>query len=168
MGLAVVLAIGLAGCGFQPLYTDSSGNDGVGNDVSAVRVAPIPDRIGQILRNELIDRLNPSGEPADPRFSLEVRLAITKLELGIRKDETATRASMRFRSTFRLRDSGSGMIVYSSRAAAVTSHNILENDYATIASQRAARRRGLVLIADGITLRLAAYFNRLRSLRRRQ
>lgn len=164
----MVLAIVLAGCGFRPLYADRSADGGIANDVAAVRVAPIPDRIGQILRNELIDRLNPSGEPADPRYSLEVRLAIAKLELGIRKDETATRTSMQFRSTFRLRDSGSGAIVYSSRAATVTSHNIVESEYATIASERAARRRGLILIADSITLRLAGYFNRLRSLRRRQ
>jgi hypothetical protein len=35
-----------------------------------------------------------------------------------------------------------------------------------LAAARAARRRGLILIADSIALRLAAYFNRLRSLRR--
>ncbi len=164
--LLVILAAGLAGCGFQPLYADRSGGNSVSSAVASVRIAPIPDRIGQILRNELIDRLNPAGEPADPRYSLEARVAVAKLELGIRRDETATRTSLRFRSTFRLRDSGSGAIVYSSRASAVASYNIVDSEYATIAAARAARRRGLILIADSITLRLAAYFNRLRSLRR--
>ena len=158
--------MGLAGCGFQPLYADRSAGGSVGGDVATVRIAPIPDRIGQILRNELVDRLNPSGEPADPRFALEARVAVTERELGIRKDETATRTSLRFRSTFRLRDTNSGAIVCSSRAGTVTSYNIVDSEYATIASERAARRRGLILIADRIALRVAAYFNRLRSLRR--
>lgn len=166
--LAAILAVGLAGCGFRPLYAERTGGDGVASDAAAVRIAPIPDRAGQILRNELIDRLNPAGEPDEPRYALEVRLAVAKLGLGIRKDETATRASLRFRSTFRLRDSDTRAIVYASRAGAVTSYNIVDSEYATIASERAARRRGLVLIADSIALRLAAYFNRLRTLRRRQ
>lgn len=165
-GFVVIPALGLSGCGFQPLYGDRSGGNGVAADIAAISVAPIADRSGQILRNALIDRLTPSGEPADPRYALEVRLSIAKQELGIRKDETATRTSLRFRSTFRLRDTASGAFVFSSRAAAVTSYNIVDSEYGTIASERAARRRGLILVADSIVVRLAAYFNRLQSLRR--
>ena len=160
--------MGLAGCGLEPLYAERTERGSVSNDVASVRIAPIPDRTGQILRNELIDRLNPSGAPGDPRFVLDVRITVAKLELGIRKDETASRTSLRFRSTFRLRDRGSNAIVFSSRAGTVTSYNIVDSEYATIASERAALRRGLALIADSIALRVAAYFNRLRSLRRRQ
>ena len=165
---AAVFALGLTGCGLQPLYADRSEGGNVANDLASVRIAPIADRTGQILRNELIERLNPGGEPADPRFSLEVRVAVAEVELGIRKDETATRTSLRFRSTFRLRDRGSGAIVFSSRAGTVTSYNIVDSEYATTASERAARRRGLILIADRIALRVAAFFDRLRSLRRRK
>ncbi|MXW92861.1 MAG: hypothetical protein F4114_01440 [Rhodospirillaceae bacterium] len=172
--VVAALAIGLAGCGFQPLYADrpggkkggESGGGDVAGDVATVRIAPIADRIGQILRNELLDRLNPSGEPADPRYALEVRLAVSRRELGIRRDETATRANLRFLSSFRLREADSGAIVYSGRTASVTSYNIVESEYATISAERAARRRGAILVADGIALRLAAYFNRLRKLRR--
>ena len=167
-GVLAAAALSLSGCGFRPLYADRSGGTGVADDVATVRVASIPDRTGQILRNELIDRLNPSGEPTDPRYALEVRVAVAELGLGIRKDETATRTTLRFRSSFGLRDSASGAIVYSSRVTAATSYNVVASDYATIASERAARRRGLILVAESIALRLAAYFNRLRSLRRRQ
>ena len=165
MVLAMVLATTLAGCGFRPLYAVGPGG-GVASDIGTVRIAPIPNRVGQILRNELVDRLNPAGEPADPRYSLEAHVAVAKMELGFRKDETATRTSLRFRSPFRLRDSNSRAIVYSSRASAVASYNILDSEYATISAARSARRRGLVLIADSIAMRVAAYFNRLRSLRR--
>ena len=166
--LAVGLAVGLAGCGFRPLYADRPEGTGVANEITSVRIAPIRDRAGQVLRNELIDRLNPKGEPADPRFSLETSVSAAELKLGLRKDETATRTSIRFRSTFRLRDNGSGAIVYSSRASSVAAYNIVDSEYATMAAKRAARRRGLILIADSIALRLAAYFNRLQSLQRRQ
>ncbi len=164
-GVVAVLAIGLAGCGFRPLYGERDGGS-VARDIATVRIAPIADRIGQMLRNELLDRLNPAGEPADPRYALEVRLAVSRQELGLRKDETATRANLRFRSRFRLREAASGAIVYSGRTASVTSFNIVESEYATISAERAARRRGTLLVADSIALRLAAYFNRLRKLRR--
>ena len=165
-GLAALLAPGLAGCGFQPLYAGKPGS-GVADDIAAVRIAPIRDRSGQILRNALIERLNPRGAPADPRHVLETSLAVTRQKLGIRKDETATRESLRFTAVFRLRESASGAIVHSGRAAAIASYNIVESEYATIASERAARRRGLTLVAERMTARLSAWFNRLRSLRRR-
>ena len=166
-GAVACLAMSLSGCGFEPLYADRSGDSGVVGHMATVRVAPISDRPGQILRNELVDRLNPGGEPADPRYLLEVTITVARQKLGIRRDETATRANMRFSAAFRLRESGSGAIVYSSRAGAVSSYNIVASEYGTIVSERAARRRGLVLVAERISTRLSAFFNRLQSLRRR-
>lgn len=164
----LVVALVVAGCGFKPLYGEKNEGGGVTADLSTVRIQPISDRVGQILRNELIDRMNPSGEPGDGKYTLEVKLAVTKQELGIRIDETATRANMQFASSFQLRENSSGAIVYKSNSAATTSYNIVNSDYGTISAERDARKRGVVLIADSITTRLAAYFNRLRSLRRKQ
>ena len=94
-------------------------------------------------------------------------MTVARQKLGIRRDETATRANMRFSAAFRLRESRSGAIVFSSRAGAISSYNIVASEYGTIVSERAARRRGLILVAERISTRLSAFFNRLQSLRRR-
>jgi len=158
----------VSGCGFQPLYGERSGSASVSGDLALVEISKISNRTGQILRNELLDRINPNGEPGKPKYTLEITLSISKQELGIRKDETATRANMQFSSTFLLRENSSGAIVYRSGAAATTSYNIVDSDYGTISAERNARKRGIVIIAENITLRLSAYFNRLRALRKRQ
>ena len=167
-GFLIILAGALGSCGFQPLYAERPGGRSVSSDLSEVRIAPISDRAGQMLRNELIDRLNPSGEPNPGKYTLIVTLSVSKQELGIRKDETATRANMLLSATFRLVEAESGAIVYRSGSSATTSYNIVESDYGTISAERDARQRGLILLADGIAIRVSAYFNRLRQLRRKQ
>lgn len=168
-GLLVATLVFVTGaCGFRPLYGDRATGKSVSSDFATVEIRPISNRTGQILRNELIDRMNPDGQPSGARYTLEVTTHVSKQTLGIRIDETATRANMHFSAEFGLREVSSGAIVFKSSARATTSYNIVSSDYGTISAERNARKRGLVLIADGITTRLAAYFNRLRKLRNRQ
>lgn len=166
--LLVSLAFLLSACGFQPLYADRQDKRSVAEDFAEVQILPISNRTGQILRNELIDRMNPNGPPSDAKYTLEVRSAVTKQTLGIRIDETATRANMNFSASFRLVEVSSGAVVYKNSTAATTSYNIVSSDYGTISAERNARKRGALLVADNITVRLAAYFNRLRKLRARK
>lgn len=164
----VSLGFLLSACGFQPLYADRQDKRSVAEDFAEVQILPISNRTGQMLRNELIDRMNPNGQPSDAKYTLEVKSAVSKQALGIRIDETATRANMQFSASFRLIEVSSGSVVYKSNTAATTSYNIVSSDYGTISAERDARRRGSLLIAESITVRLAAYFNRLRKLRARK
>jgi len=168
MAACLAGAILVSGCGFQPLYAERSGSGDVSGDLATVEISRIPDRAGQILRNELLDLMNPNGEPENPEYTLEVTLKTRKEKLGIQKDETATRANMTLTSVFFLREKASGAITYRSRAATTASYNIVDSGYETLSAERSALRRGLIVIADNINLRLSAYFNRLRFLRKRQ
>ena len=56
--LFAVLALGPTGCGFRPMYGVPSGPaSSVDANLAAIRVGPIKDRIGQQLRNALVQRL---------------------------------------------------------------------------------------------------------------
>jgi hypothetical protein len=68
---------------------------------------------------------------------------------------------------FTLTDLEGGSVPYRSTTFATTSYNIVSSDYGTVTAERDARRRGVILLADAITLRVAAYFNRLQTLRRK-
>ena len=49
-----LLALGLAGCGLQPLYGSTASGSRLAAVMSSVDVAPVPGRVGQRVRNELI------------------------------------------------------------------------------------------------------------------
>ena len=67
--LIAVFCIAVSACGFQPLY-GSKGSSNIVADLSDVRVAPIKNRIGQLLSNELKHLLNPLRTPINPKYDL--------------------------------------------------------------------------------------------------
>jgi LPS-assembly lipoprotein len=158
---AAVLAAALAGCGFRPLYGDPAGEAaGVPADFSEIRVGVIPDRSGQILRNYLIRTLNPSGRPVEPRYRLAVTLTETSQDLGIRADDTATRANLIFTAAYRLTATADEAVLVAGQSTAITSYNILIDEFATLTSETDARERALRELSDQIRLRLGLYFTR--------
>src|SRR6218665_604235 len=86
---AVCLPLGLAACGFEPMYGSSSSTaqTSVKASYADVEIANIPNREGQYLRTALIDRLYIQGRPADARYTLEIEpLKRTLTNQAIQKD----------------------------------------------------------------------------------
>ncbi|MCM0018644.1 MAG: hypothetical protein NBV67_01485, partial [Tagaea sp.] len=73
LSAALAAAFVLAGCGFEPLHRTTA-RGSAADSLAAIRIDPIADRSGQILRNYLLDRLSPRGTPARPDYVLRVRL----------------------------------------------------------------------------------------------
>lgn len=151
---------GLGGCGFQPLHGQGGGNEEVSAELASVRVDPLRDRVGQQMHNFLRDRLNPHGQPVSPSYRLQIQLVESRTELGIRRDETATRANLRMEADFALLDFGSGAPLFTGRSSSTTSYDILRNPFASTVSEDDARERALREVADDIETRLALYFAR--------
>ena len=160
-GAFVLLALLTTGCGFQPLYGRSDAGVRPQDRLASVRIQPLRDRVGQKMHNLLRDRLNPRGQPTKPTYSLEIRLTETLQELGIRKDETATRANLILQANFLLKDAATDDDLFKGRSRSVNSYNILESQFATQFSESDARDRALREIADEIRNRLAVYFARV-------
>ncbi|HET8727909.1 MAG TPA: LPS assembly lipoprotein LptE [Alphaproteobacteria bacterium] len=156
--LVLALPLLLAACGFQPLYGETQMGV-VAAQFAETEVAVIPNRSGQILRNYLIEDLNPSGRPDDPAYVLNVGLNETFRDLAIRKDATATRANLIVSASYRLRN-GDGEPLTSGSVQTITSYNILRDEFATLSAERDARDRALRQISEDISTRLALYFNR--------
>lgn len=163
IGLGVLAAsplAGLSGCGFQPLH--ARGDDGVAasDGLAAVRIDPMRDRVGQRMHNFLRDRLNVNGQPAVPDYRLKVELTETLSELGVRRDETATRANLKMEARFFLVSIAGQNAVLVGKSSSTTSYDILENPYATTVSEDNARERALREVADDIQTRLVVYFSK--------
>jgi LPS-assembly lipoprotein len=151
--LAVLLGIGLflAGCGLQPIY--AGGTQGAAaTALSGVAVAPIPERIGQLVREDLLRRMN-RGSGAD--YRLDVTLSETSEGFGIRGDESVARERVTLIADFTLIDARSGAVVDSGRARSDSAVDVVRSDYATVVAERAAAERNARLVAQQIIGRIA-------------
>lgn len=155
--------LSLAGCGYRPLYGSSPENTQVSSELAKVRIGLIANRAGHRLRNHLLDRMNPGGEPSAPSYALSVNLDETRVDLGVRRDETRTRANLILTATFQLRDTANSRILFKATARRVASFNIRDAEFATISAESAARRRTVEGLSDEITRRVAIFLNRKRA-----
>jgi LPS-assembly lipoprotein len=155
-----VLVLGPAGCGFQPVYSKPSGaqSSAVAEQLAAVRVLGIEDRIGQQLRNALISQLNPRGEPGRERYTLTVKLQQSSGGMASSKDGNATVERMTISATFILTDTSQGQAVSNGQARAMGSFRYLGPRYASTASERDTEVSLVQEIATEIRTSLAAYF----------
>src|SRR3546814_7360197 len=118
LALAACLPL-LAGCGFQPLYARPDAPSSVTADLAHIKVLTIGNRIGQKLRNHLLEDLDPDGSEEPPLYTLGVGLTISKQELGLRITEEATRAKLTVAANFALNDIRTGEVPYSDRKSVV-------------------------------------------------
>ena len=157
---ALALALLTSACGFQPLYGTATGETPMIDDLSQVEVAVIPERSGQILRNYLLVELNPRGRPDRPSYLLDVSISERVQRLGVRVDDTAVRANLRFQADIVLFATADDAPVLRRQLNTVTSYNILEDEFATLSSEEAARDRALRQLSEDIRTQLALYFQR--------
>lgn len=169
LALLCSLAIGaLAGCGFQPLY----GQNGKGqaaaakgttlSDMAYVKVAAIPDRVGQLVHNHLRDRIHPKGTANRPVFRLSTTLSESREGLAFQQDNSATRYNLRLSAQFTLTDTRDGAELLRGSFRAISAYNVVRSDYANLVSLKDARRRAAHSVAEGIENRIAVYFSRHR------
>ncbi|HJQ56956.1 MAG TPA: LPS assembly lipoprotein LptE [Vineibacter sp.] len=169
--VVLALASSLAACGFEPMYGERAGTTpadrpaqtGVQSDMFATRVATIADRVGQMVRNQLVDRLNPQGEPGQPAYYLVVRLNEQKDAVLTRSDEFSTATNLRLIADFEVRDP-KGNILNTGYSRAITRYNTLRSQYATIAAEDSARERAARELAEDIRVKLAVFYAHRRGL----
>ena len=154
----MLVAVLSTACGFQPLYGERTGGVAVRQAFSAISIVPIPNRVGQLVRNQLIDALTPQGQPRNPAYLLEVTLVQTKEGLAFQSDEQATRFNVMLEARFALREMGGGPIVARGNTRSVAAFNVVRSEFANITAEADAHRRAARQIADSIALRLGVHF----------
>ncbi len=161
LAMPLALLIGLGACGFRPLYSERH-DAGVTAELAATRIDLIADRTGQKLHNFLLDRLTPKGPAAPPRYRLKVEVLTQRRELGIRKDETATRANLTLTARYTLRDWRTSRRLYQGASSSTNSYNILESDFATLAALNDVTTRAARELSEKIKTRLSIFFSQAR------
>jgi len=160
--LAIVVALLLGGCGFHPLYGERA-DTGYDADLAAIKVATIPDRLGQELALSLRDGLNPHGINVPQRYVLDVRLNAQRNDLAIRSDGTASRTQMMVVANFQLKEIATERTVLQGVTRTAVSFDAQNDEYANVVARQSAQDRSLRDISDDIRSRLVSYLGRRRS-----
>lgn len=149
----------LVGCGFRPLYRQSSNTDSV-PQFAQISIAQPDDRVAQQLRNHLLDILTPHGAPERPRYLLDYRISESLGSVFVTRTEEITRNNLQISVSYQLRDYETGTPIFSMSATSQASYNVTQADYANLISEKNARERALRDAAEQMRLRLGNYFDR--------
>jgi LPS-assembly lipoprotein len=149
----------LGACTLRPML-HATGDQGVRGELEAISITGLDGRLGQLVRNALLDDLNPTGAEVPSRYILDVDLDRSAEALGIQLDNVITRFNLELTARFQLLDSSSGAVLYRSQVQRVASYNVSFAPYATLAAEVDAERRIAREVGDNIGTLLAVHFAR--------
>ena len=156
---AAFALLALSACGFSPLYGGARGQ-GASAALETVQVANIPDRTGQVLRQELEQQIHTNGAPTTELYTLAVSYKVIQTGEGIQADSSTTRNRFNAIATWKLTPIGNpGVTLTSGNATAMDALNVIDQQYFasnleadTVQGQLAQQ------ISAQITAQLAAWF----------
>jgi len=155
--LLIGLALLLGACGFRPLYEAGGSSRAMQQHLAGIEVAPIADRLGQVMRNRLLDRLN-TGGAADYRMT--VTLEQSTQGYGIRPDAAATQEQLTLVAHVMFTKLDGEEIVFLEDMRARTSYDLVLSDFASVTQREDSARRLALELAERIHRRLALYFTK--------
>jgi LPS-assembly lipoprotein len=165
-GLAVLIATvpALSACGsdgFRPLYAQSPSGAGMSERMAQVDISPIPGRVGQRIRNELIYQSTGGGTQSPPIYRLEVTLQESVLSTLVRPDGNALGQIYSMIATFKLvslKDSNKVVMQGSSHGRA--SFERFDSIYSNVRAREDAENRAARTVADDLKTRVAIYLSK--------
>lgn len=141
----------LTGCALEPVY--SGGSQGQAQTLLAsVEIAPIPEKAGFLVRDRLLERMNPSG---NPNYRLEIVLDDDIIGFGIRGDNSIIRERRTLRARYRVTEIASGRVLLDTTAVADAGIDVVSSEFAVVAAETTALERLSRDLADQIVARLA-------------
>ena len=160
---ALALSLGLAGC-FTPLYSENA-HPGLVEALREIEVAPIPERMGHYLADDLISRLNGSGATPKPKYRLTVRLSRSLSTPTIQSQiQSADSATLTGTAQFSLAkiDGDADKPIFSGSATNSAAYDRTLQSYADLRAGRDAELRVAKALADEIELRVAGALSQTR------
>lgn len=154
-----VVAPTLAGCGgtgFRPLHaTGGFGGAGI-QRLSDVQVAPIPGRVGQQLRNELVFQSG-ANKPVDPKYRLEIAIRKKIASSLVQRDGEAQSKTFSLDANFRLIDLETKEVVLKGQSTSRANFERFESIFANVRARRDAENRAAKTVGNELKTRLESY-----------
>jgi LPS-assembly lipoprotein len=163
-GLSLLLASApaMAACsngGFRPLYGATPSGAGLQERMAQVDIAPIPGRVGQRIRNELVFHSAGASQPPPPSHRLEVALSETILSTLVKVDGDSLGSIYQATASFKLINVKDKKVVLEGTSYARAGFERFSSIYSNVRARDDAENRAARTIAEDLKSRLAAYLS---------
>lgn len=163
-GLSLLLAAApaLSACGnggIRPLYATTPSGASLQERLAQVDVAPIPGRVGQRIRNEVIFQGTGGGNPLPPTHRLEVTIRESVLSTLVRTDGESLSQIYAVQASFRVIKIADKKIVLQGTSNARAGFERFQSIYSNVRAREDAENRAAGTIAEDLKTRVAMYLS---------
>jgi LPS-assembly lipoprotein len=156
--LAVTAAISLAGCGIQPLYGTTAGGSRLAAAMAGVEVTPIPGRVGQRVRNELIFENTGGSGQAQTAYKLDIVIKESLINELVQISGDAKGQVYELDASFKL-ISNDGRVVLEGKATSRAAYERFQTIFSNVRARYDAENRAARTVAESIKVRIASYLS---------
>jgi LPS-assembly lipoprotein len=154
-----LLALGLAGCGLQPLYGSTASGSRLAAVMAGVEVAPVPGRVGQRVRNELIfETTGGSGAAPQTTYRLDIVIKENVSNELVALSGDANAQVYELDATFKLIGKD-GRVVLEGKATSRAAYERFETIFSNVRARVDAENRAARTVAESIKVRIASYMS---------
>jgi LPS-assembly lipoprotein len=157
------LLLVVAGCGFKPLHATNDSDTSINDQLASISMPQATNRLEQQLRNELLFRLTPRGEPGDPVYNLTLKSYGVLASVVVRRNSSVVRYIYKLHTTFKLFDlkaTPKPALLYKGTEVVQLSINKVVSQFANDRAELDGQTRSVRVMADQIRTRLSAWFQR--------
>ncbi len=151
--LLAACAFGAFGCGFTPVYAPGQNGAALYGEVAIVAPQDISTR-DTVAAYELVRTLEERLGRGGSTYHLDLTLSQRREGQAITAENEITRFSIEATAGYTLTRSSDGMVVSSGTVRNFTGYSATGSTVETLAGERDAERRLMVILADQINIRL--------------
>jgi len=155
----LLLGLTLSACGsdgFRPLYGTTASGVGLEEKMAQVQIAPIPSRVGQRIRNELIFQYTGGGTPPPPLYTLEIAITESVTSTLVQSTGESLSQIYNLNASFRLVSIKDKQVVFQGTSQGRAGFERFTSIYSNVRAREDAENRAAKTIAEEIKGRLAA------------
>jgi len=156
-GLTLLMLAGCSGSeGFRPMYAATASTPGAQEQLAKVDIAPIPGRVGQRLRNELIFQNTGGGLPEPPKYRLDITIRESLASTLVTSTGEALSQIYTLDAQFRLMRISDKKVLLQGSSHGRAGYERFQQIYANVRARDDAENRAARTVADDVKTRLAA------------
>lgn len=159
VGSLAVLAGCADGSGFRPMYGTSGDAIRTDERLASVEIAPIPSRVGQRIRNELIFQKTGGGEAAPAKYRLDI---VIRESIGTTLVKTTGEAASQIYNldaSFTLTDLATKQVILRGASHGRAGFDRFSSIYSNVRAREDAENRAARTISDDLRVRLSAFLS---------
>ncbi|WP_299401031.1 LPS assembly lipoprotein LptE [uncultured Roseobacter sp.] len=144
----LMIPLALAACGFTPVYAPGGTGAQLQNSIT-VQAPNTRDEF--LLTQRLEERL---GRASEAPYALNYTLRSSRANLAVDSEGSTTRFNIIGSADYSLVETGTGRVIASDRVDNFTGYSAAGTTVATLAAERDAQQRLMILLADQIVTRI--------------